>query len=146
MKNRCLIKLAALLVSVCYIVAFLGFDVHICSDDGHVYIGFLVNGISCENLHPDTPCHSHGGCCCCECEGEGCEEGEDCCSDSIQRITLPGSGDDSQSVLAAPVLPLIAEITPSAASCCASISNVCPREVLKSPPPPDLSLLCNYRA
>lgn len=147
MKNRYLIKLAALLVSVCYIVAFLGFDIHSCSDDGHVYIGFLANGISCENLHPDTPCHHHHDCCCnCECEEDGCEEGEDCCSDSIQRITLSGSGDDAPAALAAPAQPLIAEIITPAASSCASVPDVCHREVLKSPPPPDLSLFCNYRA
>lgn len=146
MKNRYVIKLSALLLSVLYFVAITGFDVHSCSDDGHVYVGFLVNGISCANLHPGTPCHHHGSCSCCECGEGGCEEGEDCCYDDIQRITLTGSGDDVTQLQASPALFFMAVINTPVPSASAGIATPSVDGVLRSPPPPDLSLLCMLKA
>lgn len=83
-------KTAALLTLAMYLGAVAGFDVHSCSDNGHVYIEPLIAGISCDDIHPDTPCNEgHGAGC-------HCHDGEDCCSDSIEVLQL--SGDNTRAV------------------------------------------------
>lgn len=123
----------------CYLLSVLGFDVHSCGDNGRIYIEPLFAGISCENIHPDTPCHHH--CCGC-CDGE-----EECCSDIIAVLDIAGDGSGVSVQVPAPdFMPVIA---PSAVSVfsnvpvCVEFGRIC-----SCPPdPPDdlLSLLCVLR-
>ena len=87
MKTSWFIKSISVLLAVWYLFTIVGFDIHRCSDNGEVYIEPLFAGISCETIHPDTPCH-HA--CNARCNHCGCEEGEDCCSDEIKVVNISG--------------------------------------------------------
>lgn len=69
-----------------YLLAVAGFDVHVCRDNGRIYIEPLYAGISCEDIHPSSPCHHHGH--------ECCEDEEDCCTDEIAVLSITGDGSD----------------------------------------------------
>ena len=90
MKANIFTKTASVLVAIWYLIAVVGFDIHNCSDNGRVYIEPLIAGISCDDIHPDTPC----GCGHCHEAGCHCHEDEDCCSDTIEYLQL--SGDNTQ--------------------------------------------------
>jgi len=113
MTAKVLIRIQALVFLLFYMMAVSGFDVHRCSDDGHVYVEPLFLGISCHDIHPDSSC-----CHCSHCESDaqeehhGCEEDETCCSDVIGVLTL--SGVDNQYVLSvpAPEMVLVSVVCP----------------------------------
>lgn len=87
-KSNWLIKFIAVLLSVWYLIAVTGFDVHRCSYNGRTYIEPLAAGISCNDIHPDTPCCHHDGPE--EMSCNNCQEDEECCTDEIEVIILPG--------------------------------------------------------
>ena len=70
--------LSALLLFT-YLLAVAGLDVHHCSDSGKSYLVLPALGMSCECIHPDD-----------ECPEECCGEEDDCCSDTIFRISVTG--------------------------------------------------------
>ena len=85
--HRFLVKFTAVLMTLFYMVAVGGFDVHSDHESGQVYFRLLSAGISCDAVHPDAPCHHN--------HTDGCEEEEDCCSDNIFVLSI--TGDDSSS-------------------------------------------------
>lgn len=80
----------AALMLFCYLFAVAGVDVHHCDDNGKSYLALPVLGLSCESVHPHEECTE-------ECHGDD----DDCCSDTIFRITI--SGDDLKAVSLAPL-------------------------------------------
>lgn len=97
------VKYMSALLVVWYSLSIIGFDVHSCRSTGEVFVASLAGGISCEDVHPDHSCSSHGSCCghdrsaCCEHKAEPCcghEESQvakdDCCSNELQVLELTG--------------------------------------------------------
>ena len=123
----------------CYVLSVLGFDIHTCGDNGRIYIEPLAVGISCERIHPEAPCHHH----CCNC----CDDGEDCCSDTIAVLSLSGDGPAVSVQLPTPIqIPLFTVETPDVTVRFreAGVQN----RIMTDPPGPPaqkLSLLCVRR-
>ena len=101
------VKYMSALLVVWYSLSIIGFDVHSCRSTGEVFVASLAGGISCEDVHPDHSCSSHGSCCghaesaCCEHKAEPCcghEESrsdtqvtnDGCCSNDLQVLELTG--------------------------------------------------------
>lgn len=121
----------------CYLLSVLGFDVHYCGDNGRIYVEPLFAGISCERIHPDSPCHDH-----CRCDGD-----EECCSDTIAVLDIAGDGSGVSVQVPAPdQMPAIA---PSSISVYSNPSAYAGSGRIYSypPGPPNgrLSLLCVLR-
>lgn len=78
-------SIAAFFVALWYLFATVGFDIHRSSDSGDAYIVPLLQDISCGSIHPEAPCcHEHHE----DCDGhDGCDDDEDCCSDTLERLS-----------------------------------------------------------
>ena len=95
------VKYVSVLLVLWYSLSIIGFDVHSCKSTGEVFVASLAGGVSCEDIHPEHSCKSHGGCCCHH-EAESCCTGheadhadrqvakEDCCSNDVQVLLLTG--------------------------------------------------------
>ena len=100
MRKMC-VKYVSVLLVLWYSLSIIGFDVHSCKSTGEVFVASLAGGVSCEDIHPEHSCKSHGGCCCHH-ENESCCAGhetehadshvakEDCCSNDLQVLQLTG--------------------------------------------------------
>ena len=90
--RKMFVKYASALLVLWYSLSIIGFDVHSCNSTGEVYVASLAGGITCEDVHPDHSCKSHGGCCCGHHEhGEGDHVGKsDCCTNDLQILELTG--------------------------------------------------------
>ena len=96
------VKYTSVLLLLWYSLSIIGFDVHSCKSTGEVFVASLVGGITCEDMHPDHSCKSHGGCCADHHEVSSCCGGhetehaathvtkEDCCSNDLQVLQLTG--------------------------------------------------------
>lgn len=73
-------KISAALLTVVYLLAEVGFDVHCDHQSGRNYLVLLAGGISCEKIHPDHPCCHHHHC--------GCSSDESCCSDIVECLQI----------------------------------------------------------
>lgn len=99
--RKMFVKYASVLLVLWYSLSIIGFDVHSCKSTGEVFVASLAGGVSCEDIHPEHSCKSHGGCCCHH-EKESCCAGhetehsdshvakEDCCSNDLQVLQLTG--------------------------------------------------------
>ena len=99
--RKMFVKYASVLLVLWYSLSIIGFDVHSCKSTGEVFVASLAGGVSCEDIHPEHSCKSHGGCCCHH-ENESCRAGhetehadshvtkEDCCSNDLQVLQLTG--------------------------------------------------------
>ena len=96
--RKMFVKYASALLVLWYSLSIIGFDVHSCNSTGEVYVASLAGGITCEDVHPDHSCKSHGGCCCGHHEhGEGNHIGKsDCCTNDLQILELTGVYSSSQ--------------------------------------------------
>ena len=84
---------------------------HSCTSTGEVFVASLAGGITCEDIHPEHSCKSHGGCCghhdvspccanhhassCCDnkhaSEQSDCQVAkEECCTNDLQILQLTG--------------------------------------------------------
>lgn len=96
--RKMFVKYASVLLVLWYSLSIIGFDVHSCKSTGEVYVASLAGGITCEDVHPDHSCKSHGGCCCGHHEhGEGDHISKsDCCTNDLQILELTGVYTSSQ--------------------------------------------------
>lgn len=135
-----LVKLVSILTALSYMVAVGGLDVHADHESGRVFVRLLSMGIACEDIHPDSPCHHH--------HTEGCEDQEDCCSDDILVLSMPGDechSDDN--------VPLPAMSFHAVPAFCADVfagqpfRTECPASLLPRgvPPEPSLHKICIMR-
>ncbi len=90
-----LIKAMAALLLVWYSMSIIGFDVHTCSSSGRSFVSTFIEGLTCEDIHPEHTCHA-AECC----EGDHCEdsayedvliEANDCCSNDYLVLKLTGT-------------------------------------------------------
>lgn len=99
--RKMFVKYASVLLVLWYSLSIIGFDVHSCKSTGEVFVASLATGVSCEDIHPDHSCKSHGGCCghhetesCCSGHEIGRADShvakEDCCSNDLQVLQLTG--------------------------------------------------------
>ena len=60
-------RLLFLLMTLTYVLSYMGFGVHICHDDGSRHFVWLIGDISCEAIHHHSHGsdhdHHHGDCC-----------------------------------------------------------------------------------
>lgn len=106
--RKMFVKYASVLLVLWYSLSIIGFDVHSCKNTGEVFVASLAGGVTCEDIHPEHSCKSHGGCCdhhaanCCDhhhaSEKSDCQVAkEECCSNEVQVLQLtgvPGSDND----------------------------------------------------
>lgn len=92
-------KMCAMLLMLWYCISIIGFDVHTCSESGRSFVATFLNGMTCEDIHPE---HLHDEFCCHETPEHSCcghHHGSDvclsvdirsCCSDDYQVLLLTG--------------------------------------------------------
>ena len=96
-----IIKMLAVIMTVWYSMSIIGFDVHTCSGSGRSFVSTFIEGLTCEEIHPEHSC-SHISCCHAEHETQSCcgdHHQEDkgfviaarsCCSNDYQVLQLTG--------------------------------------------------------
>lgn len=135
-----LVKLVSILTALSYMVAVGGLDVHADHESGRVFVRLLSMGIACEDIHPDSPCHHH--------HTEGCEDQEDCCSDDILVLSMPGDECHSDDIVPLPAMSFHA-VPASFAYVFAGqpFRTECPASLLPRgvPPEPSLHKICIMR-
>lgn len=97
MRNIVMKYLAALLV-VWYSLSIIGFDVHSCTKTGETFVASIAAGVSCEDIHPEHSCRSHGSCCghdhdknCCGHDYRNEVTSGDCCQDDFHVLAFTGA-------------------------------------------------------
>lgn len=142
MSNTVLTKVLAAVTILFYVAATVGFDIHTDSEHGRTYIHSLLSDLSCESIHPDTPCcHHHDGEC--GCEDRGCEDDEDCCSDDSEQLDAPGLVSHHAFINTDfTVIPATPSMEPAPAICRKANSNA---DICKGPPRSLLSKNCILR-
>lgn len=103
MMRNVVIKVVAVLLAVWYLMSIVGFDVHTCNGSGRSFIASFVEGMTCEDIHPEHVCDPSACCadshddhsCCGHCDGTAFEA-KSCCSNDYQVLQLTGtvSSDD----------------------------------------------------
>ncbi len=119
----------AILLSVWYLLAIGGIDIHWDAEHGQVFVVPGIVGCDCDLIHPDQHCSDTPS------DAE-CLDGEDCCSDWFSVV--PALGEDPESgngFLPAPVSIPFTALHPYSASgeTAACISAVWGN----APPPPE---------
>ena len=83
-------------------MSIIGFDVHTCNGSGRCFVTTFIEGLACEDVHPEHSC-SHASCCPSGHEGQGCCDdhhhdgnmtvlkASSCCSDDYQVLQLTGT-------------------------------------------------------
>lgn len=94
------VKIISMLMVLWYCVSIIGFDVHTCNASGRSFVSTLLSGYTCEDIHPEHSCISHGHDCChdhgCCSHDEDCRGGDDslesssCCQDNISILSITG--------------------------------------------------------
>lgn len=95
--RKTVIKYMSALLVLWYSLSIIGFDVHSCKATGEVYVASLAAGITCDDIHPEHSCKSHGGCC--EHHKPASEnhvDKSDCCTNDLQILELTGVNTSSQ--------------------------------------------------
>jgi len=103
---KTLTKILCPWLTVWYILAVTGIDVHTDSEHGQVYVAPSFLSLDCEHLHPHDHCHDLD--CNCEenhmhCVHPGCEEDEECCHDDFLYVLAQGKA--SQNDLLITIVP-----------------------------------------
>ena len=95
-----LTKVTALLLVVWYSMSIIGFDVHTCSGSGESFVVTFVEGLECEDIHPEHHCHK-GYCCthshsCCDVKASTAIKSKSCCTSDYQVLQLTGTMSDEK--------------------------------------------------
>lgn len=97
MKNVVL-KYVSALLALWYCLSIIGFDVHSCNTTGSIFVSSVLAGTTCDDIHPEHDCCSHGACCRADktcksscCEHHPAEESvicsdDDCCTNEIEVL------------------------------------------------------------
>jgi hypothetical protein len=95
-------KMTAMLLVIWYSMSIIGFDVHTCSRSGRSFVVTFIEGLACEDVHPEHSC-SHVSCCdkdhgCCCSHSEQTISSGSCCSTDYQVLTITGTvtGEESE--------------------------------------------------
>lgn len=118
------IKILAVLLTIWYSMSIIGFDVHTCKGSGRSFVTTFVEGMSCEEIHPEHGCtpleccsHEHGSSCCHDhshipTQGSLAFSAGSCCSSDYQVLEITGAfaednsrtSDESAGLVAANVI------------------------------------------
>lgn len=74
-RNGLNIRITAIATLLCYVVALVGFDIHV-THSGEVLVVSTYETSECEVIHPAEPCHGM--------RADGLSEG--CCSDEVMSL------------------------------------------------------------
>jgi hypothetical protein len=108
-------KYVAALLTLWYSLSIIGFDVHSCATTGDTFVNSVLCGLTCEDIHPEHDCSSHGSCCgshechdhephdssCCNDQNTpSVDRDEECCTNDIEVLDSEGLSvqDDEGSV------------------------------------------------
>ena len=93
--------LLCLLTAFTYVLAYMGFGIHTCHDDGSRHLVWLYGDVSCESIHH----HSHG-------EDHDHHHGEGCCTTQVFVLTdAQDNAPDVERIVVPEIsLPLLAEV------------------------------------
>lgn len=116
--RKVFIKMTSVLMTIWYCLSIIGFDVHTCSGSGRTFVTTFIEGLACEDIHPEHVCNpesccpdSHEHSCCSHSRHDGdctadhsdcifCDgtafRAKSCCSNDYQVLALTGtvSADD----------------------------------------------------
>ena len=120
--------LPPVLLSVWYLFAVSGIDIHLDAEHGKAFVVPGIVGCDCRLIHPGQHCSDSA-------EEADCLDGEDCCSDSFTAVLAlcedPDSGDN---LLPPPVSIPFAALHPHSAS--ANTADCLSGGWGNAPPPP----------
>lgn len=138
MKCKAVIStLFSVLLSVWYMAAIIGLDVHIDHHDGEIFVVSLLGRTDCESLHPEDVCH------CVEHHHGHCNSQDEDCENEIGVITVTGDGYDfvCDFVQAPVIVPDVASVPASDFAAPLRVETVS----FETPPRERLSNLCVLR-
>lgn len=91
------LKYVSVLMAMWYCLSIIGFDVHSCTVTGSTFVNSVLNGTTCEEVHPEHDCCCHGSCCHTACghdhsspSAETVDENDDCCTNEIEVLDSEG--------------------------------------------------------
>ena len=113
MRKNVYMNVTAALLTLWYCMSIIGFDIHTCRESGRSFVATFVEGLTCQDIHPEHDCDA-GHCCGvhveekCSCghdhhgqEGSLCEDADgyvikapSCCTNDYQVLNLTGGGQD----------------------------------------------------
>ena len=91
------LKYVSALMALWYCLSIIGFDVHSCTVTGSTFVNSVLNGTTCEEVHPEHDCCCHGSCCHNACRhdheapsSEEVDENDECCTNEIEVLDSEG--------------------------------------------------------
>lgn len=90
-----------------YMLSVCGVNIHTCSHTGRTYVGLLIGGTSCEEVHgADSEC-----CCCAHHHHHHSDtDASSCCHNSALRLAFAGGSDHGMQTLEKAPAPVLAHI------------------------------------
>ncbi len=91
--KQVIIKMLAVMLTVWYSMSIIGFDVHTCSGSGRSFVVTFMEGLTCEDIHPEHSCAA-APCCGNSHEEHCCDDvsigAKSCCSNDYRALEITG--------------------------------------------------------
>lgn len=128
---------ASALLSIWYLTAIVGIDIHVDHHDGKVYVVSMLAHTDCESLHPGDECH------CLEHHSGLCHGDDEDCENLVSFLSVTGDGFHFTCHFAPATFLQTAAWTP--APFLAAPDHFCPHRSFHAPPREHLNSLCVSR-